>query len=167
MNYALKLTVLTAALIVGLAAFAAPARADFDIATLERDYQDAMWYLVPALGEWATELESTVDTAELKPERACQIDLPELAHRGEYMGYDLQGTWAPASLHAAHEDMIASLARMTDTAAAACDDLAGASTAIHAEMATFDRARHKILRYLVSGIEDPVAPIRVQPVTLN
>ena len=117
----------------------------------EAEYRDAMWYFVPELGRWASELEHTVTAADLKPEMATA--LPELAYRGEYMVYDLEGTPPPAHLADAHARLMDSVARLTALARTASDDPAGTLAEIEAERERFDSARREIRGWLMSGIE--------------
>ena len=165
-----RFTKLATAVLVVAAAFVGTgglAAADFDLASMEREYQDAMWYLVPTLEQWTVDVQNTVNTAELKPEQACRVDLPELASRGENMSADLAGTWSPEAVDLQHQVLTDSVDRLARIAETACADPASASSAIQAEVKTFETARRAILRYLVQSIGEPVDPVSVQPVTLQ
>ena len=114
-------------------------------------YQDAMWYFVPELGKWSKELQLAVAAAELKPEVA--LELPELAYRGEFMVHDLEGTQAPYKLAAAHEQLEASVSRMSEAARYASDDPAGALSIIEAELDAFNGARREIRAWLLASMK--------------
>ena len=150
MNRTLKALMVMA--LVGSAVVLTGTMASADAAEDEnQQYREAMWYFVPELGDWAKELQHTVTAAELKPEMIEA--LPELAYRGTYMVYDLEGTPPPAELADAHEDLLFSLRQMTEAAQIAADDPAGAQLLIDTETNRFNAARREIRGWLLAGVE--------------
>ena len=128
-----------------------------------QQYRDAMWYFVPELGKWAGELEDAVAVVGLKPETADA--LVEIAYRGTYMVYDLEGTTPPEELVDAHEDLLFSLRQMTEAAQIAADDTAGAELLIDNETDRFNAARREIRGWMLANVtiieigQAPVVPV--------
>ena len=128
-----------------------------------RQYRDAMWYFVPVTGDWADDVYQIVDATELKPEMV--VELAELAYRGEFMVYDLEGTPPPAELVDAHENLLYSMRQMTEAAQIAAFDEAGARLLMENEMERFDATRREIRGWLLANVEiveigqAPVVPV--------
>ena len=129
-------------------------------------YRDAMWHFVPELGRWTGELQYTLNAIELKPEVA--YDLAALAHRGEYMIYDLENTQPPAALAETHENLLFAVRQMTEAAQIGDFDLNGAQLLMDNEMVRFSTARRQIRRWLLTDIEVIGSGlIAVEPVTVK
>jgi len=167
MNRMMKLMAMVVVLAGAMALTGGTASADFDLAALEREYHDAMWYFVPTTGDWSGEVRDAVNTARVKPENVCQVVLPDLAHRGRYLALDLRGTWTPEEAGKAHDALTRSVENLTLLAESACDDPDAAMTSVEHELELLASARGTILRMLVRGVGDPVAPAQAQPITLR
>ena len=116
-----------------------------------RQYRMAMDYFVPELGEWATELEHTVDALAVKPELAD--DLPELAYRGKLMVFDLEGTKAPTKVNDAHQTLVFAMGQLTEVAQIAVDDPAGADLLMGQYLSRLNDARHEIRVWLTADVQ--------------
>ncbi len=114
-------------------------------------YRDTMSYFVPELGKWAAELQTTIDALQVKPELASS--LPELAYRGKFMVYDLEGTTPPAEMVDAHESLIFALGQLTEVAQIAADDSAGAQLLMDNYYDRMTDARRDIRRWLMTNVE--------------
>jgi hypothetical protein len=114
-------------------------------------YRDAMWYFVPELGRWSTELEQTVEALPLKPELAVKLD--ELAARGTTFIYDLEGTTPPAEMADAHETLVFAVGQLTEVAQIAASDDAGAHLLMGKYSDRLDDARGEIRVWLMSDIQ--------------
>jgi len=156
MNGTLKALVTGGLVVVAMIAASHAASADIGRIDVEAQYEQAMWYFLPQLSRWATDVEQTSAGAEVKPELA--VELADLAYRGEYMLYDLEGTPVPASIKDAHERLLAGLRQYLEVAQIAADDPAGAQYLIDTYSPMFDSAHHDIRVWLVArtGIADPV-----------
>ena len=152
MQNMVKVLMMAALVVGGMVLTGTIASADSIVEPVEHEaYRDAMWYFVPALGDWANDLQDTVDAVPVKPEVVNL--LPELAHRGEYMVYDLEGTQPPAKLADAHEDLLFALRQMTEAAQIAADDPDSAQYLMDNEMERFENARREIRGWLMQSIE--------------
>lgn len=117
---------------------------------VDRAYADAMWYFVPELADYANELDHLLRAVEVKPELGS--DLVALAHRGEYMVYDLEGTEAPEALRDAHERLLAGLRQLNEAAQIGAEDPAGARYLYDTYEPLLDGARHQIRSWMMARL---------------
>ena len=165
MNWTMKLAMMAVLAGVVMVAGVVPASADDYVAdTTREDYQATMWYFVPAVGKWSSELQSAIETASVKPEQACKL-LPELEYRGTGMVEDLEGTTPPAEMAATHAALLNAIRAMSTAASTACTDPGQAQPMANAEIQKVNNARHTLMAWLLANVQ-PIQ-INVQPVTGN
>lgn len=154
MNTWMKMVLVVGLLAGGMIATGTVAAADPIQDDAADAYRDAMWYFVPELGDWSTELQQTVEALPLKPELASDLD--ELAYRGEYMIYDLEATQPVPEMQDAHERLLFALRQLTEVAQIAVEDPAGAQLLLTDNIEWLDDARQDIRVWLMRdiGIKD-------------
>ena len=159
MNATMK-TMLVAVLVgLGMIVGVIPAAADAGDVSNEQ-YRDTMWYFVPTIGRWSSELDKAVDIAQVKPEQVCSTTLPQLAYRGQGMIDDLKGTMAPADLNETHVQLIGTVEELTAIAHMSCDDPSGAAEGMEFETKRLQRQRQIILTWILASAQ----PIIVDPI---
>ena len=151
MNPWLK-TLLVVALVAGaVVVTGTAASADTTDDEVARQYNETMWYFVPVLGQYASEIDRTVAAVEVKPELAAR--LAELAYRGEYMVYDLEGSTPPGEMARAHELLVFALRQLNEAAQIGSEDPDGAQYMVETYKPVFDGARQEIRAWLTVRME--------------
>jgi hypothetical protein len=151
MGRTIKVLAATTALVAAMVVGGHVVQADAAEQPAAQTYEQAMWYFVPTLGKWSAELERTADAVTVKPELEAQ--LRDLAWRGEYMLYDLEGTPVPAEMADAHERLLAALRQLNEVAQIAAEDGDGAKLLLDTYEPMFDGARHEIRSWLMARID--------------
>jgi hypothetical protein len=149
MNAARKGLLVAVLAVVFLAVASVSASADTG-RDIDADYRDAMWALVTDLGRWSGQVEKTILAVEVKPE--LEVELQELARRGEFMVYDLEGTAAPESIAEAHERLLFAMRQLDEAAQIAAVDLAGAKLLLGTYLPMFEDARGDIRAFTMRGM---------------
>lgn len=154
---------LVAAMVVGAVALSGGAvSAEVEHEEQNLRYAEAMWYFVPQLGRYALEVERTLDAVRVKPELAATLD--DLAKRGEFIVYDLDGTPAPAEMAAAHDRLTAALRQYMEAAQIGAQDPDGARYLVNTYAPMLQQARGQIRGWLMTRgtlNEAPAAPVKV------
>lgn len=135
-------------LLVGAFAFSTGAAA-----ASPNDYRAGMPGLLQDVQIWAGDVEMTTAAAITKPELACSDSMVELARRGHSIADDLVGTGqhVPGALAASHNELTATVLRMTGAVEQACGNSAGAAQAVQADKSAQSRAMFRIDNFVNGG----------------
>jgi hypothetical protein len=123
------------------------------VAASPNDYRAGMPGLLQDVKTWAGDVEMTTAAAITKPELACGAAMTDLVLRGHSIADDLAGSGqnVPGALAASHNELTATVVRMTGAVEQACGNSAGAAQAVQADKSAQSRAMFRISNFVNGG----------------